>query len=135
MTGLITAQAARIARIGDGTPAWLPMRCDHTGLICVRQVTRAPRIVVPSATPWLPGHRPFKVMTTLHYCDLHQWDFQPDSYWTDAQKARAEAAIRDGRPDGFKLDFERSWIEQMLVDTPEYMRFLHAVTHAVMSHG
>lgn len=103
-------------------PYALHMSCDHTTFICPREVRRAPRIVVPSRDGLVV--RPAKVMTTLHYCDLHAWDFRPEEYWTGDQKARLEKTLREtGRPD-FRPDFERSRIEMVLVTTPEYQDFL-----------
>ena len=97
--------------------------CDHSGLIkCAREVKRAPRIVVPAAPGILDV--PMKVMTTLHYCDEHAWDFDPATYWTDKQKARLERYARDHGRGDFKPNFERSFIEHVLVTTPEYQNFL-----------
>ena len=87
-------------------PYALHMACDHSGIIkCARDVRRAPRIVVPAIPTVLD--LPMKVMTTLHYCDAHAWDFKPAEYWTDRNKARLEQQARLIGRDQFKPDFER----------------------------
>ena len=106
---------------------WIDMRCDHSGLVCLREVRRAPRIVVPSCTPWEPGHAPLRVMTTLHYCELHKGEFNLDGYWTGAIKARLERVAKRKRPLGFRPDFEAARCEQVLVTTPEYRAFLYEI--------
>lgn len=104
-------------------PYAIHMSCDHTGHPCLREVRRAPRIVVPSAKP-IEDHRRLTVMTTLHYCDEHRWHFAPAQYWTDRQKARLEATARDAWLLPWKPDFEASYIEFVLVTIPEYQAFL-----------
>ncbi len=106
---------------------WIDMQCDHSGLICLREVRYAPRIVVPAQTIWEVGHLPLRIMTTLHYCDLHRREFEVSTYWTGAIKARAERWAKLHRPLGFKLDFERARCELVLVTTPEYRTFLYAM--------
>ncbi len=101
------------------------MRCDHNG--CFREVRRAPRICVPSRTPWEPGHRPVRIMTTLHYCEQHRGEFRAASYWTDALMRKVEDCAARGRPPGFKPEFDRAWVELVLVTTPEYREFLEHI--------
>ena len=101
------------------------MTCDNSG--CRGQVKRAPRIVVPSRTPMLPGHAPIRIMTTLHYCEAHRTAFDVSSYWTDLIKRRAEDTARRIRPTLFRLDFEAATVELMLVTTPEYRQFLRSL--------
>lgn len=98
------------------------MSCDHAG--CLQLVRRGPRIVIPSRTPFEPGHRPVRIMTTLHYCELHQGEFDVAAYLTGAQKARVEGTARLLRPASFRPDFERAFAETVLVTTPEYRKFL-----------
>lgn len=101
------------------------MTCDFTGHRCRREVRRAPRIIVPSRTPLALGHGPWRIMTTLHYCDLHRDTFHVEDYWTDAIKARVEQAVRHRRPPGFQPDFDAARVELLLVTTPEYRQFMH----------
>ena len=107
---------------------WEPgvmLTCDHPGVIaCGRQVRRAPCIVVPSRTPLEPGHRPMKIMTTLHFCDEHRNSCQPGEYWNGKNKQRLDTRAAITRPHGWRPDFEASTIELVLVTTPEYRAFL-----------
>ena len=98
------------------------MHCDAPG--CLRQVRRAPRIIVPSRTPLEPGHRPVRIMTTLHYCDAHAHVFDQREYLTDRRKSEIENFARHRRPLRWKPDFDAARIEAVLVTTPEYRRFL-----------
>jgi hypothetical protein len=101
------------------------MACDVPR--CLAMVRRAPRIVVPSMTPDEPGHAPFKIMTTLHYCDEHKNTFRASLYWTDANKRKAEIIAKQIRPAGFRLDFEAARVELLLVTTPEYRDFMRGL--------
>lgn len=103
----------------------LALTCDVPG--CLRQVRRAPRIVVPSTAPRDFGHRPMRVMTTLHYCEEHRDSFNVSEYWNDANKVRLEARAKRLRPLGWKPDFENSFCEMVLVTTPEYRAFLNYI--------
>jgi hypothetical protein len=109
------------------------MSCDAPG--CLRQVRRAPRIIIPSRTPFDPTHRPIRVMTTLHCCDAHRDIFDPREWLTDQRKADVERVACARRPAGFRPDFEDVRVELVLVTTPEYRRFLADVlggsTHVV----
>lgn len=98
------------------------MSCDAPG--CLHQVRRAPRILVPSKTPFDPTHRPIRVMTTLHYCEQHRSAFDPREWLTDARKAGVEKLARVKRPHGFIPDFDAATVELVLTTTPEYRRFL-----------
>lgn len=100
----------------------LVMVCDHVG--CKHTVRYAPRVVVPSQTWWNPDHRPLRMMTTLHYCDLHWPEFALADFLTPAIKVRFEDAARSARPIGFKCEFEQVRVERVLVTTPEYRAFL-----------
>lgn len=105
----------------------LVMHCDVPG--CLRLVARAPRVIVPSATPFAFGHRPMRVMTTLHYCEPHA-EAQPVTaadILRPKLKGDIEARAKVARPDGFKPDFERASIEWVLVTTPEYKSFLQTL--------
>lgn len=105
-----------------------PMRCDFPPPgTCFREVKRAPRIILPSRTPFEPGHAPLRIMTTLHFCDTHRYTFNVAHYWTGEIRTRAEAAARQKRPAGFRPDFDAAWCEMVLVTTPEYRGFLRNV--------
>jgi hypothetical protein len=106
-------------------PITARMHCDHAG--CARQVRRAPRILVPSKTPFALGHAPIRIMTTLHYCEIHRLVFDPASYFTDAVKTMVEARARILRPIGFQCDFEQAVAVPVLVTTPEYRAFLQEI--------
>ena len=102
------------------------MKCDSLG--CLRQVKRAPRIVIPSRTPDRPLHRPFKIMTTLHFCDDHcLTGFNAAEWLTDARKRTVEQRAKYTRPLDWKPDFEMAMCEMVLVTTPEYRSFLHYI--------
>lgn len=101
------------------------MRCDAPG--CIRQVRRAPRIVIPSRTPLVIGHRSIRVMTTLHYCDDHAGCFNQHAWLTAKNKQRVEAHARVCRPLDWRPDFERVHAEPVLVTTPEYQAFMRYV--------
>ena len=98
------------------------MRCDHIG--CRIEPIRAPRVVVFSATPMEFGHRPLKMMTTLHYCELHKGELKVADLVSPKIKAEMESVARRSRPLGFKPDFEAAFIEWVLMTTPEYRQFL-----------
>jgi hypothetical protein len=98
------------------------MHCDVPG--CLDMVKRAPRVVLPSKTPFELGHTPLKIMTTLHYCETHRGTFHLGLYWTDKIKRRAEDRARQIRPYGFRCDFEAARVEMVLVTTPEYRAFM-----------
>jgi hypothetical protein len=103
------------------------MICDHYEPIfghCKNSVARAPRLVVPSQTPQLIGHRAFKRFTTLHYCELHKGELKAEHLLTARLKRELEADARAERPLGFKCDFEKAGIDYVLCTTPEYREFL-----------
>lgn len=102
----------------------LVMSCDVPG--CLRMVSRAPRLIVPSQTPAAFGHRPMRVMTTLHYCEPHvrTQPVKAAELLTGKLKGQIEARAKVARPDGFRPDFEAAFIEWVLVTTPEYRAFL-----------
>lgn len=105
----------------------LVMRCDISP--CARQVNYAPCIHVP-ATVRVLMHRPFPIMTTLHFCDQHKDAFNAASaqvYLSDAIKKRAETAIKAKRPWTFRPDFDKATVEMKLVTTPEYRAFLDRI--------
>ena len=111
----------------DNLPT-IHMHCDHTGpLRCVREVKRAPVIVILSRTPMEPGHKPIRIHTPLHYCEWHRGDFKVQEYLSDAQKRRIELEMRGIRPMGFKPDFDGAFADLVLVTTPEYRRFLRYI--------
>lgn len=97
------------------------MTCDHPR--CIRQVKWAPRVVIHSTRPMEREHRPIRVMTALHYCELHYGEFEVERFVTPELKRRVEALARTARPTGFVPDFENAYGEQVLVTTPEYAAF------------
>ncbi len=101
------------------------MHCDHAG--CLRQVTRAPRIHVPSKTPGPAGHQAVRIMSTLHYCPVHQDEFAPAAWLTDAKKREVERFARHARASDFVPDFDAATVELVLVTTPEYRAFTRHV--------
>ena len=100
------------------------MHCDHSIFTCLMEVKRSPRIMIPSKTPFEPGHRILRIQTPLHYCEHHRGDFLAPSYLTAAQKRRIETTLKDIRPKDFKPDFDGAFVELVLVTTPEYRRYL-----------
>jgi hypothetical protein len=106
------------------------MICDHQIPLfgnCKNSVARAPRLVVPSQTPHLVGHRPLKRFTTLHYCEVHKGELKVSDLLSQKLKRELEADARVDRPLGFKCDFELAGIDYVLTTTPEYRRFLQAL--------
>lgn len=107
------------------------MICDHRVFgfdpKCPNSVARAPRLVVPSQSPELVGHRPLKRFTTLHYCELHKGELKVADLLTAGLKRELEADARVERPLGFKCDFEKAGIDFVLCTTPEYRAFLAAL--------
>ena len=101
------------------------MICDHPG--CKHEPIRAPRLVVPSASPRDAGHRPVRVMTTLHLCPAHIGTLKAADLLTPRLKARIEDRCRIDRPLGFRPDFDRAVIEHVLITTPEYRAFASRV--------
>ena len=98
------------------------MICDHIG--CKIEPMRAPRVIVPSKT-WLePGHVSIRMMTTLHYCELHKGEVLIGDIMNAQQRQRFETFAKRHRPIGFKCDFDAAFIEYVLVTTPEYRQFL-----------
>jgi hypothetical protein len=100
---------------------FIDIKCDHIG--CPLPPKRAPRVVVPSKTPFELGHRPLRMMTTLHYCELHQGELKLEDLLIPKIKRDFERAAK-GRPLDFKVDFDHAAIEWVLVTTPEYREFL-----------
>lgn len=98
------------------------IKCDHLG--CPIPPSRAPRVVVFSKTPFEPDHRPLKMMTTLHYCEMHRGELKIEDLLTPQIKLDFEKTARIARPIGFKPNFEFAHIEWVLVTTPEYRAFL-----------
>lgn len=99
--------------------------CDHKTMLgtCKNTPTRAPRLIVPSRTPLACGHRPLRLFTTLHYCELHKGEVSAEDLLRPRVKADFEALARRARPLDFKCDFEAAWIDYVLTTTPEYRRF------------
>ena len=101
------------------------MRCDHLG--CHNEVSHAPRVVVPSRSPFLVDHKPIRMMTTLHYCMIHMGELALADVLNAKMKARFEGFARNRRPIGFKPDFDKAQIQYVRVSTPEYRSFLKAI--------
>lgn len=104
------------------------MICDHIG--CKNTPMRAPRVIVPSTAFLEPGHRPLRMMTTLHYCEFHKGELKLGDILIGKVKADFEASARRGRPVGFKCDFDNAFIEYVLVTTPEYREFMGRISIA-----
>lgn len=104
------------------------MICDHASSIligvCHNTPARAPRLVVPSQTPFLPMHFPLKRFTTMHFCELHKGELKAADLLNGALKRNMESDARRLRPAGFKCDFEKATLDYVLTSTPEYRRFL-----------
>jgi hypothetical protein len=99
------------------------MICDHVG--CKNTPMRAPRLVVPPTLALLnPDWKPLKLMTALHYCELHKGEPKVDDLLRPAIKFGLEDLARKTRPIGFRCDFEKAFIEMVLVTTPEYRAWL-----------
>lgn len=115
------------------------IQCDHfhtMHLRCTNTPTRAPRLVVCSRTPGEPGHRPLKMFTTLHYCELHKGELKLSDLLQAKVIRDFEEAARRKRPEGFKCDFDPytpdlgkggTFIEYVLTTTPEYRQFEEAL--------
>jgi hypothetical protein len=104
------------------------MICDHVIPLfgnCKNSVARAPRLVVPSQTPHLAGHRALKRFTTMHFCEAHKGDLKIADILSPRLKRELEADVE--RPLGFKCDFEKAGFDYVLTTTPEYRRFLQAL--------
>lgn len=112
-------------RLGEADPRAVTMVCDVTG--CKQQPRRGPRVVIPGRTPLELGHAPLRVMTPLHYCELHRNHFDVAAWLTDAEKANIERIGRRVRPLGWKPDFDAVRIEHLLITTPEYREFLRTL--------
>lgn len=100
------------------------MRCDHTGLICLAEVRRAPIIVIPPVEMIDRTYRAIRIPTTLHYCERHRGDFDVQTYLSMAQKTRIERAAKLMRPADWRPDFDAALADLVLVTCPEYRRFL-----------
>lgn len=103
------------------------MKCDHLG--CTIPPLRAPRLIVFSTKPFEPDHRPLRMMTTLHYCELHKGELTVADVLTPKIKREMEGIASRARPIGFKPDFEKAILEFVLVTTPEYRQFLKDLGH------
>ena len=110
------------------------MKCDHAG--CTNTPQRAPRVVVRSRTPGELGHRPLKMFTVEHYCEVHKDEAALDRFLTPRVKRDFEEIARRKRPLGFKCDFDPhdpktgeggASVEYVLVTTPEYRKFMAAL--------
>lgn len=98
--------------------------CDFrtdAGQRCLRWVTCAPRVVIPDS---LAFHRPIRIMTDLHACDLHQTAFDVRTYLSAERRAKIEREAKRVRGDTFRPDFDAAMVEPVLVTTPEYRDFL-----------
>lgn len=106
------------------------MKCDHPmplGSVCTNSVARAPRVVVPSTKPFFPEHRPLRMFTSMHFCEIHKGDVNVEDLLSARVRRDFEMAARKKRPLGFKCDFEKASIEYVLVTTPEYRQFLQSL--------
>jgi hypothetical protein len=101
------------------------MICDHVG--CNAVPTRGPRLIVPAKNWLLAGHKAVRMMTSLHYCELHRGDVKVSDLLRPNVKAEMEALAKRKRPLDFRLDFEAAFIEHVLVTTPEYRKWMSGV--------
>lgn len=106
----------------------LIMHCDvYFGTVpCANTPRNAPRIIVP-AVDWMePGHIPVRMMTKLHLCDIHWAEgiYKLDDFLTDRIKAEMEQLAKVARPHGYKLDFDKAFLERVLTTTPEYRGYM-----------
>lgn len=121
-------------------PPGVELQCDHyltMHLRCPNTPTRAPRLVVCSKTPAEPGHKPLKMFTSLHYCELHKGELKLGDLLQPKVIRDFEEAARRKRPDGFKCDFDPyapaqgadggAFVEYVLTSTPEYRAFEEAL--------
>jgi hypothetical protein len=113
---------------GNRIPSRYEMRCDGD-ITCDNDPNRAPALMVPSLTPLVPDHRPLRMFTTLHFCELH---LPPNQrlvaiLLNGRIKGEFEAYAKRARPADFKPDFEAAFIQYLLTTTPEYRRFLVAI--------
>ncbi len=103
------------------------MRCDfHAGAIiyCTHNVTRAPRLYVPSMTQDAPGHDPVRLMSVLHYCEEHVGTLKLDDYLTDQVKFMVEQVAKKTRPIDWKPNFDAAYLHYVDIFSDEYKRFL-----------
>lgn len=103
------------------------MRCDfHAGaiIVCQNNVTRAPRLYVPSMTQDAPGHDPVRLMSVLHYCEEHVGTLKLDDYLTDQVKWMVEQVAKKTRPVDWKPNFEAAYLHYVDIFSREYKRFL-----------
>jgi|SRR5882672_8285870 len=109
----------------------LDMVCDAYGdgtvLKCGIAPSWAPRIIVPDR---LFRFDPIRIMTTLHYCDVHGFAFNVWDYLNDAMKARVETVARQKRGRDFACEFEHAKVERVRLNTPEYRAFLNQMIAA-----
>jgi hypothetical protein len=96
-------------------------------LHCPNTPSRAPRLIVCSKTPFAPDHKPIKMFTTLHYCELHKGELKAEHLLSARVVRDFEECARLKRPHGFKCDFDKAFIEFVLTGTPEYRRFEKAL--------
>jgi hypothetical protein len=111
------------------------LTCDHAG--CKNTPARAPRLIVQSMTPDEPGHKPIRMFTPYHFCEIHRNEIEPDTLLTPRVKEAFERCARLKRPLDYKCDFEPGeWrgidahgtaLEFVLVTTPEYRAFMAAL--------
>jgi hypothetical protein len=105
------------------------MICDHVG--CRNTPMRAPRVVVPAKTNFmLPEQRPMRVMTTLHYCELHKHEVKLEDLLNAKMRADIERTAKVKRPLGYRCDFESAFVELVLITTPEYRAFMQSISIA-----
>ena len=106
----------------------LGMVCDGNGprFRCGLHPTWAPRVVVPPvAIGDPPGEfRALRMMTALHYCDMHFAAFNVADFLDAARKRDFERVAAAKRGHGYRCDFEQARIERVRIDTPEYRAFI-----------
>lgn len=108
-------------------PPMVRAECDHFDSALVRckiPPIRAPRVVVPAVDFRDPEHKPLKMMTTLHYCELHKGELKLEDLLNEKVKVGFEETAKRKRPIGFKCDFDTAFIEWVLMTTPEYREWM-----------
>lgn len=113
------------------------MHCDVSRSVafCFNPVTVAPRIYVPSKTQQAPGHDPLRMMTPLHYCELHQGALKLDEILTDKVKADFEDQARKARPLDFKCDFDSAFVHYVSIFSSEYKTWLARLDKKMCDHA
>lgn len=120
--------------MSDVAPEGVQFHCDSTtgNVFCPATPHRGVVLFVPdrlAAVRFMnPEYRPLRMMTTLHYCEVHRVELDQKKLAADLLsqnvKVDFERMAKAKRAPDFKCDFEKAFLQFMLVTTPEYRRFL-----------